>query len=120
MPKLQQLYEGCADGQHQPSDIQIQSLLEELLSLPDSIFVLLNALDECTDGSSVLDALTRFIKLRPTGMHVLATSRPEREIEVSALGRKTYRQQPEPGCGQGHSTLRSEPRGDRSKVVERA
>ena len=80
---LQELFSSCGNGQRQPS---LDSLLEVMSSIiqefPES-YIVLDALDECTDRTELMDMLERIIGLKLEGSHILVTSRKERDIEIS-------------------------------------
>lgn len=77
---LEALLSSC---QQQPS---LDSLLEVmsfiLQEFPES-FIILDALDECNARIELMTLLERIIKLKFEGLHLLVTSRKERDIEVS-------------------------------------
>jgi Cdc6-like AAA superfamily ATPase len=80
---LEALFSSCENGQRQPS---LDSLLEVMRSIihefPES-YIVLDALDECTDRTELIAILERTIGLKLEGSHLLVTSRKERDIEIS-------------------------------------
>jgi hypothetical protein len=78
---LEQLYQRCNNGQQQPSVDAIQHLLQDNLALLSSTYVVLDALDECVDRERLLGVLRGLVDLNISGLHVLATSRQERDIQ---------------------------------------
>ncbi|KAH9052799.1 hypothetical protein EDB87DRAFT_1691449 [Lactarius vividus] len=88
---LHHVYETHEDGTRQPSDDTLKSCLKEMLRLPGqgSIFIILDALDECPDSSGipsprdeVLQLVKELVELHLQGLHICATSRPEVDIRA--------------------------------------
>ncbi|KIX03048.1 uncharacterized protein Z518_06598 [Rhinocladiella mackenziei CBS 650.93] len=78
---LEKLYQQCASGQHQPPETSIQPLFREAAARPGKKFIFLDALDECTDREEFLTFLDDLMEFKPPNLHVLATSRLEKDIE---------------------------------------
>ena len=87
MPKvLVNLYTNCGNGHQEPTLDDLQNTLRGMLSGFSSTFIILDALDECTERAKLLnwiqtiitENLERDINL---GLHLIVTSRPEQEIE---------------------------------------
>lgn len=78
---LEQLYQQHNSGQHQPSEAAIQHLLQDILASYGSKFIVLDALDECTDQEDFVRFLRDTVALKGSGLRILATSRRERLIE---------------------------------------
>ena len=80
--KLADLYKHC--GVQQPSDKQLQNVLRDILDRFSQAFIIIDALDECTDSEKALDWLNELISdtnRKATNLHVVVTSsRPERDI----------------------------------------
>ena len=57
----------------------MSSIIQEFPEL----YIVLDALDECTDRTELMDMLERIIGLKLEGSHILVTSRKERDIEIS-------------------------------------
>lgn len=80
---LEALFSSCQNGQRQPS---LDSLLEVMYSIiqefPES-YIVLDALDECTDRTELLAILEQMIKLKFEHFHLLVTSRKEQDIKIS-------------------------------------
>ncbi|KAH9162308.1 hypothetical protein EDB89DRAFT_2234739 [Lactarius sanguifluus] len=88
---LNRVYISHKNGAHQPSDDTLKECLKEMLRLPEqeSIFIVLDALDECPDSSGipsprdeVLQLVKELIDLDLQGLHICATSRPEVDIRA--------------------------------------
>ena len=84
MPKvLVNLYAGCGNGHQEPTLDDLQNTLQRILDGFNSTFIILDALDECTERKKLLNwiqtvILEKDMNLRP---HLIVTSRPEQEIE---------------------------------------
>ena len=81
LQNLEQLFQECSNGQQQPAEDVIQSLFREALAYPRQKYIILDALDECTDREELLSFLCELMKSTPRDLHVLATSRREKDIE---------------------------------------
>ncbi|KAH9007378.1 hypothetical protein EDB83DRAFT_2323812 [Lactarius deliciosus] len=88
---LHRVYKAHESGSRQPSDNTLKDCLKEMLRLPgqESIFIILDALDECPDSSGipsprdeVLQLVKELVSLDLQGLHVCATSRPEVDIRA--------------------------------------
>ena len=84
MPKvLVDLYTCCGDGHQEPTLGDLQNTLQRILDGFSSTFLVLDALDECTERGNLLNWIQTFIlgKDINLGLHMIVTSRPEQEIE---------------------------------------
>jgi len=85
---LARLYEKHDDGTQQPSDGSLEQSLKEMLTLHERpIYLIIDALDECSNSSGipssrerVLLLLKDLVELRLRNLHVCVTSRPEIDI----------------------------------------
>ena len=82
------------NGGRQASDKDMTQCLKEMLTLPEqgSVYLIMDALDECPDTSGVpsareqvLDLVKELVNLHLPGLHICITSRPEVNIS-DALG----------------------------------
>lgn len=78
---LEKSYQNCGEGQQQPLETTIRSLFSEVLSRPGQKFIFLDTLDECTDREEFLTFVRELMKLKPLGLHILTTSRRERDVK---------------------------------------
>ena len=78
---LEQIYQKCGSGQQQPEEDAIYSQLQETLDRIDSKYIILDALDECTDGEKLLTFVCNLVNSKLKGLCVMVTSRRERDIE---------------------------------------
>jgi hypothetical protein len=81
MRGLEQLYQRYGSGQQQPTEETIHSLLQEVMKSIKSKYIILDALDECTDREDLLTFIYDLTHSEFHGLRVLATSRRERDIE---------------------------------------
>jgi len=77
---LQALYSRNQNGQQQPSNDGLVATLQSILGDFPMTYIILDALDECTDRAELLE-LIREISGWKMKIHILATSRKERDIE---------------------------------------
>ncbi|KDR77783.1 hypothetical protein GALMADRAFT_413024, partial [Galerina marginata CBS 339.88] len=81
--ELADLYNRCGDHQ-QPSVIQLQNVLRDILDGLSPAYIVIDALDECTDREKTLSWLSKLVSdtnRTPENLHIVVTSRPERDIE---------------------------------------
>jgi hypothetical protein len=83
---LEQLYQRCGNGQQQPAEDVIRSLLRAAIARAEQKYIILDALDECTDREELLTFLHELVDLKQQSLRVLATSRRERDIEDELSG----------------------------------
>ena len=80
---LAELHKKC--GVQQPSDDQLQDILRHILNGLSGAYIVIDALDECTDRQKTLDWVNELVAHtdRNVGkrLHIVVTSRPERDIE---------------------------------------
>ena len=84
MPKvLVDLYACCGNGHQEPTLDDLQNTLLRILDGFSSTFIILDALDECTEREKLLNWIQTFIlgKDINLGLHLIVTSRPEQEIK---------------------------------------
>jgi ankyrin repeat domain-containing protein 50 len=77
---LTKLYHSCHDGGSEPSAESLQAALLLILEAFDDVYILLDALDECTERKYVLTWIKQMNSWRKGKLHLLATSRPEEDI----------------------------------------
>jgi hypothetical protein len=88
---LYQLYTKCRDGFDQPRDSDLAKCLENMLKLPGqpSIFIILDALDECPNNSGTPSPRKKVLKFvddligsgHAKNLFLCITSRPEQDIQ---------------------------------------
>ena len=83
IPKvLADLYSHCGNGYQQPSLDDLHNVLQRILGGFSSAYIILDALDECSERDKVLDWVQNLI-LHKNGnlkVHLITTSRPEKDI----------------------------------------
>ena len=88
---LDRVYKTHKNGTQQPSDGTLKESLKEMLRLlgRSSVFIVLDALDECPDSSGfpsprdeVLQLVKELVDLHLQELHICATSRPEVDIRA--------------------------------------
>ena len=83
MPKvLVSLYASCGHGHQEPTLDDLHKTLQKILHGFSSTFIILDALDECTEREKILNWIQTFILEKDInlGLHLIVTSRPEKEI----------------------------------------
>ena len=76
------LYSHCGRGYQQPSLEDLHNVLQMILGGFDSAYIILDALDECSERNKVLDWVQTVIshKNENLRLHLITTSRPEKGI----------------------------------------
>ena len=76
------MYAHCGNGYQQPSLDDLHNVLQTILGGFNSAYIILDALDECSERDKVLDWVQTII-LHKNGnlkLHLITTSKPEKEI----------------------------------------
>ena len=79
--KLDALYRRCENGLLQPGGDTIRALLLSFLTNDERTFVILDAIDECTDREPFLAFLRDVMAANSRNLHIVTTSRREKDIE---------------------------------------
>jgi hypothetical protein len=77
------LFSACDNGHRQPSLHALLGVLPQVMQQFTHVYVVLDALDECTQRPELMDVLETVAGWQPDNMHLLMTSRKERDIERS-------------------------------------
>jgi hypothetical protein len=85
----------CGNGNQQPSLHALLELAPQVMCLFTHVYIVLDALDECLQRSELMDMLKTVVGWRLKMVHVLMTSRKERDIEISL---ETYLNERETIC----------------------
>jgi hypothetical protein len=80
---LEKLYEWCGKGGSKPSHDSILNTLKDIVSKVTHTYIILDALDECANREELLETLEQIKSWKLASLHILVTSRPEREIKTS-------------------------------------
>lgn len=78
---LNALYSKHHDGQQQPSKVSLVETLRQICMEFQEVFIVLDALDECTDREELLNLISEIHEWKTNKLHMLATSR--REIDIT-------------------------------------
>jgi hypothetical protein len=82
MPEaIEDLYDRCSSGVRQPSVESLQSTLLLVLRQFHRVYLIVDALDECTDRSELLDWIEEIMCWKFGRLHVFATSREDVDIK---------------------------------------
>ena len=79
---LADLYKRCGNVR-QPSDEQLHNVLRDILDRFSNAYIMIDALDECTDREKTLKWVNKLISdtnYKAANLHIVVTSRPERDI----------------------------------------
>ena len=79
--ELDDLYSACYDGKRQPDTDSLMKVLEKSAEEMDRTYIILDALDECSDTRELLNRIEEIQKWEHIQLHVLLTSRRHSDIE---------------------------------------
>jgi hypothetical protein len=65
----------------QPSVGQLTDVLNDILAEFEDLYIIIDALDECIESNKVLPFLEKVLERKNDSLHLLLTSRSERDIE---------------------------------------
>jgi hypothetical protein len=77
------LFSSCENGKRQPSLHALLQVTKEAAQEFTHVYVVLDALDECAQRSELMDMLEAVAEWQLDNLHLLMTSRKERDIESS-------------------------------------
>jgi hypothetical protein len=80
------LFSSCENGQRKPSLHTLLDVTRQAAQEFAHVYVILDALDECTQRSELIDMLETVAGWQLNNLHLLMTSRRERDIESSLEG----------------------------------
>jgi hypothetical protein len=78
---LQSVFSHSQDGRQQPTQDSLELTLQQMFVEFEETFIILDALDECKEREKLLILLKSLTSWGTGKLHVLATSRRERDIE---------------------------------------
>jgi hypothetical protein len=81
--ELEQLYVSCGNGRDQPSEQTLIQTLDRVLSVLGRVRIVLDALDECTTRSELLQWLAKLVSPEARNVQIVTTSREEHDIQVA-------------------------------------
>ena len=82
-PILESLYSSCMNGQRQPAYDSLLSTLHTMMRDFRDTYLVLDALDECSKRKELLLCTEELAGWRDLNLHILTTSRREKDIEDS-------------------------------------
>ena len=71
------------NGKRQPTYDMLQTALHEMISCFAETYLILDALDECSERRELLVSIREVASWRDANIHILTTSRREKDIEES-------------------------------------
>lgn len=77
------LFLSCKNGEKQPSLHELLDVMPKVMRQFTHVYIVLDALDECTQRSELMSMLESVIGWKLDMVHLLLTSRKERDIETS-------------------------------------
>jgi hypothetical protein len=80
------VFSSCENGKRQPSLHALVEVTRQIAQEFAHVYVVLDALDECTQRSELMDMLETVAGWQLDNLHLLMTSRKERDIESSLEG----------------------------------
>lgn len=83
LESLQSAYSRSQNGQNKLSIKELTALLRQMMKAFNSTYILLDALDECTDRKDLLEFIEVLRDWNIDNLHILATSRKEKDIARS-------------------------------------
>jgi len=78
---LESLFSSKMNGRQQPMAGELLTTLRQMTRGFDETFIILDALDECRDREQLLASIDEIVRWKREGLHILATSRKEKDIE---------------------------------------
>ena len=76
------LFSSCENGKRQPPLHMLLEVTRQAMQEFTQVYVILDALDECTQRSELMDMLETVARWQLDNLHLLMTSRKERDIET--------------------------------------
>lgn len=76
------LFERHEAGEQQSREKDLRAALALVIESFPQVYLALDALDECTEREYLMQFLDELLSLNITGLHLLSTSREERDIEL--------------------------------------
>ena len=78
---LKSLYSENLNGHRQPTTEDLMVILKYIVGSFQHVYVVIDALDECRDQEQLLPLIEEIVEWKLGNMHILVTSRHERDIE---------------------------------------
>lgn len=83
LPCFDALFLSCNNGKRQPTLQALLNVIPQVMQQLTHIYIVIDALDECAQRSDLMDMLETLAEWPLDNMHLLLTSRKERDIESS-------------------------------------
>jgi hypothetical protein len=83
--RLDRLHSDCAPQRRDPDVDDLTTVLMHIVQEPRQAYIIIDALDECTEREQLLDLMEKIVGWKISTVHMLVTSRKEREIEDRLL-----------------------------------
>jgi hypothetical protein len=80
---LETLFSACENGRRQPALDNLLEVLHQVVQEPVQSYLILDALDECSQRAELMNTLESITGWQLEKLHLLVTSRKERDIEVT-------------------------------------
>ena len=80
---LEQLHARCQATEYHPDSDDLTATLQSIIQEFQHAYIVVDALDECTERESLLELIRKIVDWKSSTLHILMTSRKEREIEDS-------------------------------------
>lgn len=78
---LQTLHSSCSNGNRQPTGEMLLSTLRQMMTSLGDTYIILDALDECTERDELLEEIEEVVSWKDANLHLLITSRREKDID---------------------------------------
>ena len=78
---LEALHSSCMNGGRQPIPDMLLATLHQMMKSFEDTFIILDALDECSERQELLEDIEEFKHWTDVNLHILSTSRREKDIE---------------------------------------
>lgn len=80
---LPELHAYCQGGRRQPTTVELMVVLKNVIESIPNVYLVVDALDECSERVELLGLLSEIANWKCNNLHILGTSRRERDIEDS-------------------------------------
>jgi hypothetical protein len=77
------LWLSCGNGRQKPSQKEFLDTISQVIQRSGQVHIVLDALDECAERTELLKILKTLAGWQHENLHILMTSRKERDIESS-------------------------------------
>ena len=82
---LDRLYSACQSNRRDIDQDDLITTLQHIVQEPREAYMIIDALDECTEREALLELIEEILGWKISTLHILVTSRKEREIEDSLM-----------------------------------